>query len=174
MLESWRAEGKTLHGFNCVRLCHTSARLLPVDLWVLRRQGSGCGQRPGFPKPRDWTAPPKKRNHQPLRQRNRPSYYKLNHAHYGAILILSGSKDLRSFDWSTSLFLCVSPLLILFLNFRWGQPLIYFVQITTCSGGCSGEPQCKAVRRISALGFKTVMVVPGCPHCLQLYALRKF
>lgn len=149
-----------------VCLCHTSAHLLPDDLWVLPRQGSGCGQRPGVPLPGDWTALKKKKKkpHQPLRHRNRPSYYKHNHAHYSAtvIFILSCSKGLYSFDWSTSL--CVSPLVILFFKLPLRAAPHFFVQITTCSGDSgswSGKPQCKAVMRVDGSAWVSMFPMPS-------------
>lgn len=129
-----------------MRLCHTSAHhtscwplgvaLVTVRLWVppLSLDAKGL-DRP--------------ENHQPLRCRNRPSYYKQNRAHYGAAVL----KVLRSFDRSTSL--CVFPHFLWFLFFwRSLWPVLHFlprfVQITTCSGARSSSPACKARRPVPA------------------------
>lgn len=100
-------------------------------------------------------------NHQPLRRRNRPSYYKHNRAYYRAtaIRVLSCSKAYICF--------IKAPLSVSFpgfsiypfeLSLSATLSFVSLVQITTCSGGWLGNPACKATKPTPASGSMMVVV----------------
>lgn len=115
--------------------------------------------------PRDWIACKTISTKREKQRRNRPGYYKHNHAYYRAtlILVLSCSKAyiplIEAPQCVSFLSHCTSLIKLLLseaLSF-----LLHHVQITTCSGGWPGDPSCKTPRPVPASGFMMAREVHG-------------
>lgn len=111
--------------------------------------------------PRNWDRP---QNQQPLRRRNRPSYYKHNHAYYHATMSLV-LLSLKAYICWIEVLLSVpltassiSPFGLLFSATLWFRSHLLQITICWCWPGNLG---CKAARPVPAIG--SVMVAHGLP-----------